>query len=80
MWLAAWWRKSLSPPVKQGIRDIAVLGFSCPMEDEDLSPDEWLQRGRVDPRTITAYYAGILAMAYYCALYGGEDDYLEGSE
>ena len=43
-------------------------------------PDEWLQRGRIDPRTVTAYYAGMLAMAYYCASYGGEDDYQEGSE
>ena len=51
-----------------------------PNGHEDLSPDEWLQRGRIDPRTVTAYYAGMLATAYYCALYGGEDDYLEGSE
>jgi hypothetical protein len=51
-----------------------------PNGDEDLSPDEWLQRGRTDPRTVTAYYAGMLTMAYYCASYGGEDDYLEGCE
>ena len=56
------------------------FGFLMPNGDEDLSPDEWLQRGRIDPRTVTAYYAGMLAMAYYCALYGGEDDYLEGGE
>jgi hypothetical protein len=36
--------------------------------------------GRINPKTVTAYYAGMLAMAYYCASYGGEDDYLEGSE
>jgi hypothetical protein len=56
------------------------FGFLLPRVDDQPSPDEWLQRGRIDPRTITAYYAGMLATAYYCASYGGEDDYLEGSE
>src|SRR5262249_28556154 len=36
--------------------------------------------GRIHPKTVMAYYAGMLAMAYYCASYGGEDDYVEGSE
>lgn len=56
------------------------FGFLMPNANEDLSPDEWFQRGRIDPRTVTAYYAGMLAMAYYCASYQGEDDYPEGSE
>ena len=56
------------------------FGFLLPKGDENLSPDECFQRGRIDPRTVTAYYAGMLAMAYYCASYEGEDDYLEGSE
>lgn len=56
------------------------FGFLVPPSDDQLSPDEWLQRGRIDPRTVTAYSAGMLAMAYYCASYGGEDEYLEGSE
>jgi len=56
------------------------FGFLMPNVDEGLSPDEFLRRGRIDPRTVTAYYAGMLAMAYYCASYGGEDDYQEGSE
>jgi hypothetical protein len=56
------------------------FGFLVPPSDDQPSPDEWLRRGRIDPRTITAYYGGMLAMAYYCASYGGEDEYLEGSE
>src|SRR6266567_3272998 len=63
-----------------GYKGYCRFGFLMPNGDEDLSPDEWLQRGRIDPRTVTAYYAGMLAMAYYCASYAGEDDYLEGSE
>jgi|SRR5215469_12953916 len=63
-----------------GYKGYCHFGFLMPNGDEDLSPDEWLQRGRIDPRTVTAYYAGMLAMAYYCASYEGEDDYLEGSE
>ena len=51
-----------------------------PNVDEDLSPGEWRKLGRIDRRTVTAYYAGMLAMAYYCASYGGEDDYIEGGE
>ena len=56
------------------------FGFLVPPSDDQQSPDEWLRRGRIDLRTITAYYGGMLAMAYYCASYGGEDEYLEGSE
>lgn len=63
-----------------GYKGYCRFGFLMPNIGEDLSPDEWLRRGRIDPRTVTAYYAGMLAMAYYCASYGGEDDYLEGSE
>jgi hypothetical protein len=47
------------------------FGFLVPRSDDQLSPDEWLRRGRIDPRTVTAYY---------CASYAGEDEYLEGSE
>ncbi len=56
------------------------FGFLVPLSDDQLSPDEWLQRGRIDPRTVTAYSAGMLAMTYYCASYAGEGDYLEGRE
>jgi len=63
-----------------GYKGYCRFGFLMPNADEDLSPDEWLQRGRIDPRTVTADYAGMLAMAYYCASYEGEDDYLEGCE
>ena len=56
------------------------FGFLLPRGDEALSLDEWFPRGRIDSRTVTAYYAGMLATAYYCASYGGEDDYPEGSE
>ncbi len=56
------------------------FGLLVPGSDDQLSPDEWLRRGRIDPRTVTAYYAGMLAMAYYCASYAGEDEYLECSE
>lgn len=63
-----------------GYKGYCRFGFLLPRADEDLSPDDWLQRGRIDPRTITAYFAGMLAMAYYCASYEGEDDYPEGSE
>jgi len=61
-------------------RGYCRFGFLIPNLDDHLSPDEWLQRGRIDPRTVTAYYAGMLAMAYYCASYEGEDDYIEGGE
>lgn len=63
-----------------GYRGYCRFGFLMPSVDENLSPDEWLGRGRIDPRMVTAYYAGMLAMAYYCASYGGDDDYLEGCE
>lgn len=63
-----------------GYKGYCRFGFLLPQGDDYLSPDEWLQRGRIDPRTVTAYYAGMLAMAYYCASYAGEDEYQEGSE
>ena len=63
-----------------GYKGYCRFGFLLPQGEDHPSPDKWLQRGRIDPRTVTAYYAGMLAMAYYCASYGGEDDYLEGSE
>ena len=56
------------------------FGLLVPLSDDQLSTDGWLRRGRIDPRTVTAYYAGMLAMAYYCASYAGEDEYLAGSE
>src|SRR5258706_15990316 len=49
------------------------FGFLVPPSDDQQSPDEWLRRGRIDPRTVTAYYAGMLGMAYYCASYARED-------
>jgi hypothetical protein len=63
-----------------GYRGYCRFGFLLPQVDDQQSPDEWLQRGRIDSRTVTANSAGMLAMAYYCASYEGEDDYLEGSE
>jgi hypothetical protein len=63
-----------------GYRGYCRFGFLLPKLDDHQSPDEWLQRGRIDPRTVTAYYAGMLALAFYCAFYGEEDDYIEGSE
>src|SRR5713226_1853392 len=63
-----------------GYKGYCRFGFLLPQGDDHPSPDGWLQRGRIDPRTVTAYYAGMLAMAYYCASYAGEDEYLEGSE
>jgi hypothetical protein len=63
-----------------GYKGYCRFGFLLPQGDDHPSPDEWLQRGRIDPRTVTAYYAGMIAMAYYCDSYGGEDEYQEGSE
>lgn len=63
-----------------GYRGYCRFGFLTPQLDDHQLPDEWLHRGRIDARTVTAYYVSMLAMAYYCASYGGEDDYLEGSE
>ena len=63
-----------------GYRGYCRFGFLTPQLDDHQSPDEWLHRGRIDARTVTAYYAGMLAKVYYCASYGGEDEYLEGSE
>jgi hypothetical protein len=63
-----------------GYKGYCRFGHLLPQGDDHPSPDEWLQQGRIDPRTVTAYYAGMLAMAFYCASYGGEDDYQEGSE
>jgi hypothetical protein len=65
---------------RAGYKGYCRFGFLMPKSEENLSPDESFRRGRIDPRTVTAYYAGMLAMAYYCASYGGEDDYQEGSE
>jgi hypothetical protein len=52
---------------------VILLPFEYHKVDDHPSPDEWLQRGRIDPRTITADSAGMLAMAYYCTSYGGAD-------
>ncbi len=59
---------------------ICCFGFLLPQGESHLSPDEWLQRGRIDSRTVTANSAGMLALAYYCTSYGGENECLEGSE
>ena len=59
---------------------ICRFGFLLPQGEDLLSPDEWLQRGRIDSRTVTANSAGMLAMSYHCASYGGENECLEGSE
>jgi hypothetical protein len=40
----------------------------------------WPSSGSIHPKTVTAWYAGMLAMAFYCASYRGEDEYLEGSK
>jgi hypothetical protein len=48
-----------------GYKGYCRFGFLLPQVDDHPSPDEWLQRGRIDPRTVTAYYAGMLAMAYF---------------
>ena len=52
---------------RAGYKGYCRFGYLLPQGDDHPSPDEWLQRGRIDPRTVTAYYAGMLAMAYYCA-------------
>ena len=80
MSLVVWLRKSLSPSSQAGYKGYCRFGFLLPQGDDHPSPDEWLRRGRIDPRTVTAYYAGMLAMAYYCASYAGEDEYQVGSE
>ena len=41
-----------------GYKGYCRFGFLLPQGDDHPSPDEWLQRGRIDPRTVTAYYAG----------------------
>lgn len=52
--------------------------FSAFAEDAN-GHSEWLnESARSD--LITIYYAGMLATAFYCASYEGEDDYPEGSE
>jgi hypothetical protein len=57
------------------------FGFLLHTTDNPTELDmTWNNMSRVHPKTVTAYYAGMLAMAYYCASYQGEDDYLEGSE
>lgn len=54
-----------------------------PLIKETEDHGDWatqLASSRRNPEMVTAYYAGMLSLAYYCASYGGEDDYLEGSE
>jgi hypothetical protein len=64
-----------------GYKGYCLFGFVLHVEDDLLESDvSWLSSGRIHPKTVTVYYAGMLAMAYYCASYGGEDDYLEGNE
>ena|GEM_PF-930332 len=64
-----------------GYKGYCRFGFLLHQEDNPVESDGvWPRSGRIHPKTVTAYYAGMLAMAFYCASYGGEDDYLEGSE
>jgi hypothetical protein len=64
-----------------GYKGYCRFGFLLHKEDDPVESDvAWPHSGRIHPKTVTAYYAGMLAMAYYCALYGGEDDYIEGGE
>lgn len=48
------------------------------IEDANDHPEWRDELGNSD--LITIYYAGMVATAYYCASYGGEDDYPEESE
>jgi hypothetical protein len=64
-----------------GYKGYCRFGFLLHPEDDSFDSDgAWPSSGRIHPRTVTAYYAGMLAMASYCVSYGGEDDYVEGSE
>jgi hypothetical protein len=64
-----------------GYKGYCRFGFLLHTEDDPLESDvAWPYSGRIHPKTVTAYYAGMLAMAYYCASSGGEDDDVEGSE
>jgi hypothetical protein len=66
---------------QEGYKSYCRLGFLLHEGNDALETDgAWTHSGRINPKTVTAYYAGMLAMAYYCASYKGEDDYLEGSE
>ena len=54
-----------------------------PLIRETEEQGDWatqLAASRRNPEMIIALYAGMLSLAYYCASYGGEEDYLEGSE
>ena len=63
-----------------GYKGYCRFGFLVPDSDTHQPIEEWPTNGRIAPQTITAYYAGMLAMAFYCASFEGEDEYLEGSE
>ncbi len=52
--------------------------FNAFVEDMNLHP-EWHETSK-NPELITIYYAGMLAMAYICAVNEGIYEYLEGSE
>jgi len=47
-----------------GYKGYCRFGFLLPQVDDHPSPDEWLQRGRIDSRTATANSAGMIAMVY----------------
>lgn len=54
-----------------------------PLIKETEDHGDWatqLASSRRNPEMVTAYYAGMLSLAFYCASYEGENDYLEGSE
>lgn len=68
---------------RDGYKGYCRFGFLLYREHDPVTSDDaWIQiqRGRIHPKTVTAYYAGMLAMAFYCASYEGEDDYIERSE
>lgn len=66
---------------QEGYKGYYRFGFLLHTANDPKASDvAWTHSGRIHPKTVTAYYAGMLAMAYYCASYQGEDDYLEGSE
>jgi ATP-dependent Zn protease len=52
--------------------------FNAFVEDMHLHP-EW-HESKKNPEMITIYYAGMIAMAYFCAANEGTYEYLEGSE
>jgi hypothetical protein len=70
---------SITSPFK-GARGYCRFG---PLLKETDHAGDWatqLLTSRRNPEMVTAYYAGMLALASYCVSHGGEDEYPEGSE